>query len=135
VAGRLIDGMFGIKLVWPGWFEDLLAIERIGFPAGYDQRFDIPIGSKMFIYVTEYQRIMAVNQVIGTWEDGRIKYSPTGKFPLCLPIDSPFKANYGMGLKEIQRIVPRFIPKQGLSFFPISEVEYIDLEKKLIING
>jgi hypothetical protein len=65
----------------------------------------------------------------------RNKYAPTGKLPLCLPIDSPFKVNYGRGLKDIQRIVPRFIPKQGLSFFPISEAEYIDLEKKLIING
>ncbi|MEH6996197.1 hypothetical protein V7075_26420 [Neobacillus drentensis] len=63
--------------------------ERMGFPAGYDQRFDIPIDSKMFIYVTEYQRIMAVNQVIGKWEERRNKYSPTGKFPhsfLLIPL-------------------------------------------------
>jgi len=135
VKVRLVDGMFGIKLVWPGWFEDPLAEVRVGFPAKYDQKFDIPIGSKMFIYITEYQRIMAINKVTGTWEEGKLKFSPTGRFPLCLPVETLFKADYGLSIKEIRSIVPTFRPHEGLSYFPITEGEYLDLEKLLMSNG
>lgn len=117
VNRNLVNGNFGIKLVWPGWFEDSLADKRVGFPPLYDQRYNIPISSKMLIYVTDYQRIMAINKVMGTWEDGKVKYEPSGSFPLCLPIECTLRANYGLGIKEIQRIIPRFRPHQGLSFF------------------
>jgi hypothetical protein len=129
------DGVFGIKLVWPGYFEDPLAYERMGFPRDSNNRFDIPINSKMLVYVTEFQLVMAVSKVTGTWEEGNQRYSPTGKFPLCLPIETPFRSEYGLSLREVQKIVPRFRPHQGLSYFPISEAEFIELEGKLHHNG
>lgn len=46
MKNNLIDASYGIKLVWPGYFEDPLANERVGFPRGYDSRLFIPIGSK-----------------------------------------------------------------------------------------
>ena len=132
---RLKDGARGIKLVWPGWFEDELASERIGFPPHYDKRFDIPLNSEMLIYVTEYKYILAINRVTGTWEEGKGKYSPSGSFPLCLPIKETFKSDYGLSLKEIQNVVPTFKPHEGLSFFPLEDQHYNELSKRLVDKG
>ena len=132
---EMIDGMFGIKLVWPGYFGDELAYERVGFPRGYDERLDIPIGSKMLIYVTEVQRIMALSIVTGTWEEGERKYAPSGQFPICLPVETPIKSQIGLTKDEIKRMIPRFQTYRGLSFFPISEAEFIELEQALKTNG
>jgi len=129
------DGAFGIKLVWPGYFEDPLAYERMGFPRDTNTRFDIPIHSKMLVYVTEYQLVMTVSKVTGTWEEGDERYSPTGPFPLCLPIETLFRSEYGLSLKEVQKVVPHFRPRQGLSYFPISEAEFIELERELHQKG
>jgi hypothetical protein len=136
LSKNLKESMFGIKLVWPGWVvDDPLADVRVGFPRGYDKLLTLPVGSKMLIYVTEYQRIMAINIVIGTWDEGSVKYSPSGKFPLCLPVNTPLKANYGLSKSEIKSVVPRFNPHEGLSYFPISKEEFFALEKLLISNG
>lgn len=131
----MVDGMFGIKLVWPGFFTDSLARERVGFSRGYDQRVDLPIGSKMLIYITEHQRIMALSQVTGTWDEGKMKYEPSGQFPICLPVKTPVVAEIGLTKQEIQRVVPRFQTHRGLSFFPLSKAEFIELEQALKANG
>jgi hypothetical protein len=126
---------FAIKLVWPGYFEDPFAYERMGFPAGSNRKFDIPIGSKMLVYVTEYQLIMAISKVTGTWDEGKERYSPTGSFPLCLPIETPFKSQNGLSIREVQKIVPGFRPHQGLSYFPVSEAEFMEIERELYHRG
>lgn len=127
--------MFGIKLVWPGYVEDDLADRRVGFPADYDKKYDIPINAKMFIYVTEYQAIVAINQVTGTWEEGKRLYRPKGRFPICLPITETFRSRVGLSKKEVQEIIPHFRTYEGLSFYPLSEGEFIELERVLIQRG
>lgn len=135
VRKQLEDGAFGIKLVWPGYIEDDLADRRVGFPADYDKKYDFPINAKMLIYVTEYQAIVAVNQVTGTWDEGKRLYKPRGRFPICLPIKETFRSKVGLSKKEVQQIIPRFTTYEGLSFFPLSEGEFIELEKALIQRG
>jgi hypothetical protein len=131
----LKDGSRGIKLVWPGWFEDEFATERIGFPRDYDKRFEIPVNSEMLIYVTEYKYILAINKVTGTWDDGKKKYSPSGNFPICLPIKETYKSEYGLSLKEIQLVVPNYKPHEGLSFFPLDDDSFNKLKKRLLEKG
>lgn len=78
---------------------------------------------------------MAISTVTGDWDEGKERYSPSGSFPICLPVETPFRAEYGLTIREIQRIVPTFRPHQGLSFFPISKENYQTLESLLISNG
>ena len=89
----------------------------------------------MLIYVTEIQRIAAINNVTGNWDEGKERYSPSGSFPICLSVETSFRAEYGLTIREIQRIVPTFRPHQGLSLFPISKKDYLLLEQLLISNG
>lgn len=89
----------------------------------------------MFIYVTQYQAIVAVNQVKGTWDEGKRLYRPKGRFPLCLPTVETFRSKVGLSKKEVQEIIPRFTTYEGLSFFPLSEGEFIELERVLIQRG
>ncbi|MGG0888132.1 hypothetical protein [Brevibacillus parabrevis] len=129
------DGMYGIKIVWPTWIDDTLADKRMGFPPGYDSKFDIPIKAKMLVYVTDYKAILAINEVTGTWEEGKKLYSPRGRFPLCLPIKENFRAKNGLPLKEVQEVIRTFVPREGLSFFPLSQAEYMELEQVFLQRG
>lgn len=122
-----------IKLVWPGYFTDEDRDKRIGFSSKY-KNLEIPLGAKMLVYITEVQRIMALNTVTGNWCDGT-RYPTTPGFPLNIPIKLEFLSEYGLSLKEVQSVVPNFTPCKDMSFLTLSEEQFIRLQKKLVNNG
>lgn len=124
---------YTIKLVYPDWVIDDLREKRMGFSGRY-KNLKFPIGAKMLVYLTEQKLIMGINTVSGTWKEGEV-FPSTAGYPLKLPILMDFEVpndGDGLSLQEIQRIAPQFQPYKDMSFFPITEEQYLQLEKQLI---
>ncbi|MED4040988.1 MULTISPECIES: hypothetical protein [Niallia] len=124
---------YTIKLVYPDWVVDNLRDKRMGFSGKY-KNYSFPIGAKMLVYLTEQQMIMGINTVKGNWKDGEIYPSGSG-YPINLPVVMDYevpKDGIGLTLKEVKNIVDYFQPRKDLSFFPLSEDQYMTLEKLLI---
>ena len=121
-----------IKLVYPDWVIDPLRDKRIGFSGRY-RNVQFPIGAKMLVYLTEQQLIMGINTVTGTFRDGEVFPSSPG-YPLRLPIVMDYEVPHdgvGINIREIQSIVPDFRPFRDMSFFPITEEQFTQLESLL----
>lgn len=119
---------FMIKLVWKSWVNDVDRDKRMGFDKKY-KKLDFN-GAKMLIYLTGDQVIRGINTVTGTFEDGRV-FPVWERHTVVVPVTLDFEAEIGLNIFEIRRILPLFEPKEGDSFYKISEEQYNKLESML----
>lgn len=117
-----------IKLVWKDWKDDVDRDKRMGFDKRY-KKLDFK-GAKMLIYLTGDQVIKAINTVTGTFEDGKV-FPVWERHTAVVPVTLDYEAEVGLNIFEIRRILPDFNPKEGDSFYTISEVQYTKLESML----
>lgn len=117
-----------IKLVWKDWVKDEDRDKRLGFDKMY-KKLDFK-GAKMLIYLTGDQVIKGINTVTGTFEDGKV-FPTWDRHTAVVPVKMDFEGETGLNIIEIRRILPNFDPKEGDSFYKISETQYTKFETML----
>jgi len=127
----LTDSYYGIKFVWHDWKQDPLRTQRITFNSNNDIYVEnnIPISSKMLVYVFGIHQIQGMYEVKGDYYS-----SGDPHFDVSIPVNLVCDKINGLTLKEIRKHLPSFNPTRGMSYQPLKKIQfdnlYNDLQKK-----
>lgn len=124
-----------IKYVYPEWFGDADRHETVGFNEKY-MNHQFEVSGKLLIYIIEHQLIVGSYDIIGKMQEDYQR-----EHPLRLPIKKIYciedDGSNGVDINKIRRFVPNFKPNRTMSYHPINETQFINLEilLKESLNG
>jgi len=125
------DSYYGIKFVWHNWRQDSLRTQRITFNSNNNvyHENNIPIDSKMLVYV------FGINQIQGMYEvTGSYRNSGDPHFNIEISVNLVCDKINGLTVSEIKKHLRSFNPTRGTSYLPLKkslfDSLYYDLQKK-----